>query len=386
MRTQPSILLLLLPLLIACPTGGGIIAPPPDDDDTLFDDDDAGDDDAGDDDDSTADDDDAGDDDDAVVIPASVVVNELMSVNGGSVLNDLGEISDWVELHNPGDEPLELGGYGMSDDWAYPGWHELPESLVLPAHGYLLLWADGNAGAGGTHLPFRLAAEGEGVGIWSPAGESLDWIVFEPLPADMAFARIPDAGEEWVLMEHGTPGWANAVVEEVVIEVVEAGSTWSYYDDEDEPDGDWRQPSFDDSGWETGPAPLGYSDSPATTIDYGSDSSDKNPTALFRHTFELDAGLENAGGEISIRVDDGAVVYLGGTEVLRRNLPDGSIEWDTYAEYAVSGDGETEWNEYDLPAGVLVAGENVLAIEVHQATPGSSDMVIDLSLELQAWQ
>jgi len=85
----------------------------------------------------------------------------------------------------------------------------IPASLVLPARGYLVLWPDGNSGASDTHLPFRLAMEGEHVAIWSPDGELLDDVEFPPLPADTAMARVPDASEDWELVPCGTPGEAN---------------------------------------------------------------------------------------------------------------------------------------------------------------------------------
>jgi hypothetical protein len=165
-------------------------------------------------------------------------------------------------------------------------------------------------------------------------------------------------------------------------EVLPPGSVWSYWDEDDEPAGDWREPAFDDSGWETGAAPLGYGDSPTTTIDYGDEAWDKNPTALFRRSFLVDPELLGWPGTVSIRVDDGAVVYINGVELFRRNMPAGGVDWDTWAVAPIGGSDETEWNDYELQHTLLMPGENVVAAEVHQATPDSSDLVFDLSIEL----
>ena len=370
MRTAPIALLLLLP---ACaPATGSLPSATPDDDDAI----------------SPDDDDTVDDDDDATPAPPALLINELMADNAGSVIDDLGAPSDWLELYNPGASALDLEGFTLSDDWDIPALHALPAGLSIPAGGHLLLWADGDPDGGEAHLPFRLAAEGEGVGVFTPEGESLDWVVFDAQSSDQALARLPDGGDEWQEMPRGTPGAPNALIEEVEIGLVIAGSVWSYYDRATEPFGSWHQPSFDDSDWQAGPAPLGYGDSQSTTIDYGGDSADKNPTALFRHAFELDADLLAGGlvGVVALRVDDGAAVYLGGTEILRSNLPDGEITWDTWAVSAISGSGETSFSEYDLPSGLLVAGENVLAAEVHQVGPTSSDLTFDLALVVRGWQ
>ena len=81
---------------------------------------------------------------------------------------------------------------------------------------------------------------------------------------------------------------------------------------------------------------------------------------------------------LHLKRDDGAVVYLNGTEVARDNLPDGEIRFDTLAENA-SDDGQT-FHEFELNAADLVAGENLLAVEVHQVSTSSSDLSFDLRL------
>jgi hypothetical protein len=73
------------------------------------------------------------------------------------------------------------------------------------------------------------------------------------------------------------------------------------------------------------------------------------------------------------------VIYLNGTEVARRSMPAGTITWTTRAIGHESG---LFYEQIDLAAftGLVVNGENVLAVEVHQVDAGSSDLVMDLAL------
>ena len=78
--------------------------------------------------------------------------------------------------------------------------------------------------------------------------------------------------------------------------------------------------------------------------------------------------------------DDGAVVYLNGAEVLRTNLPTGTITATNLATATVSGRDETNWFRAHSPGMRSTNGLNVIAVEVHQAAANSSDLGFDLEL------
>ena len=75
--------------------------------------------------------------------------------------------------------------------------------------------------------------------------------------------------------------------------------------------------------------------------------------------------------------DDGAVVYLNGVEVHRVNMPPGDITSTTFAASAAN----YSFDQTQLPASALVAGNNILAIEVHQGTLSSSDVAMEAQLD-----
>jgi hypothetical protein len=78
--------------------------------------------------------------------------------------------------------------------------------------------------------------------------------------------------------------------------------------------------------------------------------------------------------------DDGAAVYLNGSELFRDNLPEGTLTASTRALVSQGGTDEQTWRTWLVPATALVEGLNVLAVETHQFAPDSSDLGFDLEL------
>ena len=74
----------------------------------------------------------------------------------------------------------------------------------------------------------------------------------------------------------------------------------------------------------------------ATVLSYGEDSEKKHITYYFRQDFEVSNGQSTDKLTLRVAVDDGAVVYLNGHEVLRVNLPEGDVEHETLAPVALS--------------------------------------------------
>ena len=100
-------------------------------------------------------------------------------------------------------------------------------------------------------------------------------------------------------------------------------------------------------------------------------------TITFRHAFDFAA--DPAVTELSLHclLDDGAVVYLNGVEVLRENMPTGTVDATTLAAASVT---DASQLYADIPAESLVQGPNVLAVEVHQAESDDLDMTFGCAL------
>lgn len=165
---------------------------------------------------------------------------------------------------------------------------------------------------------------------------------------------------------------------------IESASTgWAYLDGAGArtPPEDWMQPDFDAAAWPEGETPFGYGDGHhATTIDFGDDPDEKVISSYFRKRFDVPENLAPERLKLSLQRDDGAIVYLNGTEVYRSNMPGGPITPQTLASEAVGGEAEKRFFETMIPADALTAGRNVIAVEVHQVNPQSSDLNFDLEM------
>ena len=162
--------------------------------------------------------------------------------------------------------------------------------------------------------------------------------------------------------------------------LVAAGSTWRYKDNGSDQGTAWRAAAFNDSAWSSGPAQLGYGDGDeATEVSYGPDPNFKYVTTYFRRTFNVaDPSAFNTVKMRTIR-DDGVVVYINGTEVWRSNMAVGTVNYLTFASTTTGGD-ESTFIPATVSPSVLVAGQNVITAEIHQADRLSSDISFDLEL------
>jgi hypothetical protein len=160
---------------------------------------------------------------------------------------------------------------------------------------------------------------------------------------------------------------------------VPSDAVWSYLDDGSDQGTAWRAVDFDDSGWPTGIGEFGYGDGDErTVVAFGPDSSRKHPTTWFRHRFTA-AGTPS-DLTLTLRVDDGAIVHLNGVEVARFNLPTGEVDHLTRADVAIWGSTERLDRRFAIDPSLIRVGENVLAVQVHQDTLGSSDITFLASL------
>jgi hypothetical protein len=165
--------------------------------------------------------------------------------------------------------------------------------------------------------------------------------------------------------------------------LVPARSIWKYLDNGTDPGTAWRQPGFNDAAWASGPAELGYGDGDeATVVSYGPNSSKKYATTYFRRTFDVPSPSSFTSLILRLKRDDGGVVYINGTEVWRLGMTSsGTITYTTLAYDSVStSTDERAFISKSVPASVLQAGTNTVAVEIHQNDVASSDISFDFEL------
>ncbi len=162
--------------------------------------------------------------------------------------------------------------------------------------------------------------------------------------------------------------------------LVGAASAWRYLDDGSDQGAVWRTPQFDDADWPSGIAQFGYGeDDEQTELEIYDAGLPRVRTYYFRREFDLADPAQTNSAVLNLLRDDGAAVYLNGTEIRRDNLPNNAT-FDTFAVSSVGGADESRFFASNVNTDLLVAGRNVLAVEVHQQSDTSSDVSFDLEL------
>ncbi|MFC1692269.1 lamin tail domain-containing protein, partial [Candidatus Latescibacterota bacterium] len=217
--------------------------------------------------------------------------------------------SDWIEIYNPGDSPVDLTGYGLSDrsdnpfKWVFP-------SFSLGSGEYIILFTSGKDR---TKI----------INSW----ETIMW----------------------------------------------EGDDWQYFVGTEEPPSNWKDIGFN-GGWQTGTSGFGYGDgNEATTIP-------STASLYIRKTFTVDNLTDIVRCYLHMDYDDAFVAYINGTEVARSNIGEVGTPppFDQYADGSREGEmhqgGDPEEFEIVDIQSILIQGENVLAVQVHNLTILSSDL------------
>ena len=171
-----------------------------------------------------------------------------------------------------------------------------------------------------------------------------------------------------------TPGTAGATTG-ANPQLVKTADAWSYRTDGVDLGTAWRQPGYDTSTWASGPSQLGWGNRGETTL-----IPSGQITQYFVRHFNVDdpgAGQQLA---LALKRDDGAAVYLNGTEIARSNLPSGALTATTYPSSTATTADATTWRQFSAPAALLNAGDNVLAVELHQDSRSDTHAVFDATL------
>lgn len=163
-------------------------------------------------------------------------------------------------------------------------------------------------------------------------------------------------------------------------------SSWKYYDKGGVPSiissKTWKTLNYDDSTWNEGSGRLGFGSRVAVNTQTAATADDGTMvvTTYFRRAFEISDTNKVTNLKFLVNRDDGAVVYLNGIEVLRSNMPEGSISYSTYATENVATPNEDAYFEYTVSPTNLRNGKNMIAVEVHQNNASSTDLYFDLEL------
>lgn len=159
-------------------------------------------------------------------------------------------------------------------------------------------------------------------------------------------------------------------------------ATWRWLEEGTVADGAWREAAFDDSAWKSGSGPFGFGDDGLKT-EFASGNADgsRRISWPFRAEFTVSDPESFRALRLNLRVDDGGIVWLNGKEAGRQNLPeDGEITPDTLAPQGIAQAAEGKFLPMMLDPALVVKGRNIIAIQVHQQHPESSDAAFHAEL------
>jgi hypothetical protein len=153
--------------------------------------------------------------------PLRVMINEWMAANTRTLLNTNhnNRFDDWFELYNPSETPADLAGYFLTDNLENKTQFSIPAGYTVPARGFLLVWADGDATLNNPndpalHANFRLERNGDSIGLFASGGALIDSVMFEPQFDDVSQGRYADGTASIYFLSTPTPrgpntAWAN---------------------------------------------------------------------------------------------------------------------------------------------------------------------------------
>jgi hypothetical protein len=323
--------------------------------------------------------------------PDTLKINEWFT--HGQVL----VVDDFIELYNPHEFPVELGGFYLTDDSiGGPSGYRFGPLNFIDGKGFCVFTADGQAGL--SHVAFKLSSNVGMITLFDSQLKEIDKIIYGPQTTDVSQGRVPDGASDLEFFELPTPGVANPQAQKVITTtaaLVDERADKKVFIPTGAVNDDWKGANlFDDSAWMvcTGsPGGVGYETDTGyeslITLDtetqmYGSGG---NNTCYIRVPFAIDV---NALADINklilkVRYDDGFIAYLNGMEVDSRNYT-GTPSWNSYADSAIEAS-VSDFDEYfDISEykGQLKAGANILAIHGMNNSTTSSDFLISVALEV----
>lgn len=159
----------------------------------------------------------------------SLLINEFMASNNISIEDEDGDFSDWIELYNATNSPVDLFNYSLSDDsnnldkWVFP-------AITILPHSYLLVFASDKNKLDTTelHTNFKISSSGEELYLSNNLGAIIDQTNAVNLSADESYGRIPDGDANWVVINTPTPNITNNYSNQLIFSDQEGFYTSSF--------------------------------------------------------------------------------------------------------------------------------------------------------------
>ena len=140
------------------------------------------------------------------ILSITLVINELMASNAGSVMSPAYNFDSWIEVYNPTEQAVSLSGMYLSK-WpdSLKSWR-IPSSVgTVPAKGFKVVWLGSND-IKTNQAPFKLDCDGGFIGLSDSNGQLVCSMYYPEAKSRTAYARTSDGGDKWSWTDHPTPG------------------------------------------------------------------------------------------------------------------------------------------------------------------------------------
>ncbi len=149
-----------------------------------------------------------------VMTGTNPIITEFMASNDSTINDGRGVSSDWIEIHNPTSQPINLAGWHLTDEadnldkWTFPS---LPQSILDPGE-YLIVFASNEDTetyvdpAGYMHTDFALGAEGEYLALTDPLDNVIDAYApdFPRQVTDVSYGLLANASSVMLIGDSST--------------------------------------------------------------------------------------------------------------------------------------------------------------------------------------
>ena len=305
--------------------------------------------------------------------------------------------TDFIELYNPASLPAALGGlYFTENPIGDPTKHKIAPLTFIAPKGYRLFKADNDPEQGVDHLNFKLAAEEGLIALLAPDLEIIDTVLYGPQRTDVSQGRSPDGSSNIAFFSTPTGGSANPLPAACTVTgtnfiAISLTNVWKYYQTASLDGVNWTQPNYNDNAWPQGEGLLAFENNSAITpLVHTSLSDPRSPPAgltaghayYFRTRVVLPNDATNFTFTAQAYIDDGAVLYVNGSEVTPRiRMDPGVVLNGTFASSLPPTGDAVDPDTFIIPGQFFAAGTNIIAVEVHQRNDTSSDIVWGMELE-----
>lgn len=322
-----------------------------------------------------------------------VIISEFMADNLTGIKDENDTRQDWIELYNSGTATERLTGWWLSDDPNNKIKWELPD-VSIAAGGTLLIWASGKdrrVPGLPLHTNFSLSKAGEYLALHRPPAVATEPPVkmAEFTPTFPAQATDVSYGPGFnqnstTLLASGATARYRVLANNATGQSQYTGTNFAAGEVGTNQPGGWNvSPAFADTLWTATATGIGYDIDSTFLPLVGTSPSGNcqtamrnvNPSILIRCPFTVADPAAFKNYTLKIKYEDGFVAFVNGTQVAQANHP-AILGYNSVAPAALTETIVNSWTQFTLPANLLQAGGNLLAIQGLNSSSSSSDFII----------